>query len=244
VIIGAFTDKGKKREINEDDYYISDFDELGNGYCIIADGMGGHNAGEVASKIAIDVIRDCIDSKYSSDMSEQQIWDILNLSMEKANYAIYQKSMENEKYSGMGTTAIICLIHNKNAYIAHVGDSRAYLMRDGKMIQITTDHSMVEELINNGSITREEAANHPQKNVITRALGCEENIKIDTYTQKYSEKDILLICTDGLTNMLTCDEIIHVISECENIQHGVEKLVSLSNDKGGLDNITVVALGM
>ena len=103
---------------------------------------------------------------------------------------------------------------------------------------------MVEELINNGSITREEAANHPQKNVITRALGCEENIKIDTYTQKYSEKDILLICTDGLTNMLTCDEIIHVISECENIQHGVEKLVSLSNDKGGLDNITVVALGM
>jgi len=242
MMIGAFTDKGKTREHNEDSYYISDFSASGRGYCIVADGMGGHNAGEVASKIAIQEIKNNINHHYKEDMSEQQIEELLISSMKKANTVIFQKSLEEKKYSGMGTTAIVCLIHNNDVYIAHVGDSRAYLIRDNQIKQITVDHSVVEELIHNGSITREEAINHPQKHVITRALGCEEDIKVDIYKQKCKEKDILLICTDGLTNMLTDEEILQVIDNSPDMQRGVEKLVGLSNDKGGLDNITVVAL--
>ncbi len=245
VKIGAFTDKGKTREINEDNFFVSEFED-GSGirFCIIADGMGGHNAGEIASKIAIDEIQTYIKESYHEGMTDQQIIQMMQDSMKKANTVIYNKSLENEMYAGMGTTAILCFIQNHYLCVAHVGDSRAYLIRGNDMYQITTDHSMVEELVNSGSITREEAANHPQKNVITRALGGDKDTQVDIYIQEYMSNDIVLICTDGLTNMLTNSEILAVINSHNNLQLAVEELISIANDKGGLDNITVVAISL
>ncbi|WHH59894.1 Stp1/IreP family PP2C-type Ser/Thr phosphatase [Petroclostridium sp. X23] len=243
--IGAFTDKGKAREVNEDCFFVSKFsDEMCSGYCIIADGMGGHNAGEVASKMAIDEIQQYIKESYSHEMTHEQIIQILKESMNKANTIIYNKSLENELFSGMGTTAILCFVYHQSLYIAHVGDSRAYIIRGEEMYQITTDHSMVEELISSGSITREEAQNHPQKNVITRALGGDKDTPVDIYIQEYKPGDIILICTDGLTNMLTNSEILSVIKDNNDLQLAVEELITIANDKGGLDNITVVVLGL
>ena len=243
--IGAYTDKGKIREINEDNFFVSDFsNQLNGGFCIIADGMGGHNAGEVASRIAIEEIRAYILQYYQSNMSDKEIIEMLKSSMEKANEIIYNKAVENTDCSGMGTTCIICLMHHSYLYIAHVGDSRVYLIRDGDMVQITTDHSIVEELVNSGSITREEAQKHPQKNVITRALGGEKDVEIDIYIQECVRGDKFLICTDGLTNMLANDEILSVINSYNDLQLAVEKLIFLANDKGGLDNITAIVLNV
>lgn len=243
VIIGAFTDKGKTREVNEDNYFVSEFDNVsGNGYCIIADGMGGHNAGEVASKIAIEVIKENIQRNYRKEAGDAEIFELLKKSMQMANEVIYKESLKNDTQSGMGTTAILCLVHHSQLYIAHVGDSRVYMVQNGTISQITTDHSIVEELINSGSITREEADNHPQKNVITRALGGEEHTEIDIYVQPLQDSDIILICTDGLTNMLSDSEILREIETYQDLQKVVEKLVRMANDKGGYDNITVVAL--
>ncbi len=241
--IGAFTDRGKTRKINEDNFFISDFNlESGNGYCIIADGMGGHNAGEVASKIAIEKMKNHIQERYSEDMEKSQIIAILKEMMQKANRSIYWQSLQNKTQAGMGTTAIFCLLHNSSMYIAHVGDSRVYLIRDNGMHQITVDHSIVAELVNSGSITREEAEHHPQKNVITRALGGEQDTQVDIYVQQLETGDIILICTDGLTNMVRDTEILSEMKKWDNLQITVEKLVRLANDKGGLDNITVVAV--
>ncbi len=243
--LGAFTDKGKMREINEDNYYISGFDyeyQNENGYIIIADGMGGHNAGEVASQIAVDEIRKYISEKYQQAMTDEEIQNMIHESLVKANSVIFNRSNDNKQCTGMGTTAILCVIKSHRLYIAHVGDSRVYIIRNQILNQITTDHSIVEELVNSGSITREEAENHPQKNVITRALGAEEDIEIDIYLHNLEDKDIILLCTDGLTNMLTDEEIISEFSKDENIQLTIEKLVKMANDKGGLDNITAIAL--
>ncbi|MGE4282620.1 MAG: Stp1/IreP family PP2C-type Ser/Thr phosphatase [Clostridia bacterium] len=241
--IGAFTDKGKARDINEDCFFVSEFNlEDVFGYCIVADGMGGHNAGEIASSLAIEEIKKYIKDFYHPDMTDQQVIGIMNDSMSRANKTIYDKSLENQSYNGMGTTAIACIIYDKKIYIAHVGDSRAYLIHESSISQITTDHSMIEELINSGSITREEAQNHPQKNIITRALGGEENIPVDIHIQEYSEGDMIIMCTDGLSNMLTDLEILSVLKCRNHLQSAVEELISIANDRGGLDNITVVAL--
>ncbi len=243
--MGAFTDKGKMREINEDNYFICGFDneyENETGYIIIADGMGGHNAGEVASQIAIDEIRQYISQRYHQAISDEEIQNMMHESFVKANTVIFNSSNENEQCTGMGTTAILCVIKSHKLYIAHVGDSRVYIIRNKKINQITIDHSIVEELVNSGTITREEAENHPQKNVITRALGAEEQTEIDVDFHSLEDKDILLLCTDGLTNMLTNEEILSEFSKDENLQLTIEKLVKLANDKGGLDNITAIAL--
>lgn len=243
VRIGAFTDTGKTRKVNEDSFFVSNInDDPSIVYCIIADGMGGHNAGEVASKIAIEQISDYIQKAYNKDLSQNQVINVLQHSMNIANRAIYAKALESDDCYGMGTTAVICLVHQDDAFIAHIGDSRAYIIRDNNMYQITTDHSMVEELVSNGTITREQADCHPQKNVITRALGDKSDVKADIYIHTYAKNDIILICTDGLTNMLRDSEILAEMTECEDMQSAVEKLVHLSNDRGGLDNITVVAL--
>ncbi|NLY43577.1 MAG: Stp1/IreP family PP2C-type Ser/Thr phosphatase [Clostridiaceae bacterium] len=243
--LGAFTDKGRAREINEDNFFVSEPNEAsGARFCIIADGMGGHNAGEVASKMAIDEMRESIRQLYRAGMSDSQIIEVLKESMWKANAAIYYRAFENKLCAGMGTTAIVCFVNDRNAYIAHVGDSRAYLIRDKTISQITTDHSVVEELINSGTITREEAVSHPQRHVITRALGADKDIDIDIYVHKYISNDIILICTDGLTNMLNDSEIFEIIDRNQDLQCAVEELVLMANNKGGLDNITAVAIGL
>ncbi len=245
--IGAGTDKGKAREVNQDCFYISGFDGYSEiNYFIIADGMGGHNAGEIASTFTVEFIREYIDSKITPDKSGAEITELLNEAIRQANSAIFKKSAEDEDFAGMGTTVIICVINISDGklYTAHVGDSRLYLIHNGRINRITTDHSMVEELLSSGTITKEEAVKHPKKNVITRAVGGEITIKTDMFIDSVTENDIVLVCTDGLTNMLNEQEILGTISAHEDLQIAVNELIELANLQGGLDNITVIAIGL
>lgn len=241
--IGVKTSKGKIREINQDSYYISDDENCP--LFIIADGMGGHKAGEIASRMAVEIISSSFLDQIkgsSSEMDDDSIINAIRNSIYKANDEIYRKSNEVEEYSGMGTTVTMAYENNGKLFIGHVGDSRAYLLRDNQLWQMTKDHSLVEELIKNGSITREEARFHPQKNIITRALGIDKEVEIDLIVKEKFKDDILILCTDGLTNMLNDDEIKELLISSDNMQKACDFMVQLSNEKGGLDNISVVAV--
>ncbi|MBM7615846.1 Stp1/IreP family PP2C-type Ser/Thr phosphatase [Alkaliphilus hydrothermalis] len=236
------TDVGKVREINEDNYCIMN---EGLEMYMVADGMGGHNGGEVASSIAIDIIREHI-IKYISgegeDLEEQGIKGILFEAFNRANKEILSHSEVDEECDGMGTTATLVLRVNDQLYIGHIGDSRAYLIRKGQIRQITQDHSLVAELVRQGSISEREAMKHPQKNIITRALGTDENIKVDISNTDIQDEDILVLCTDGLSNFVDKYEIEKIVLETEDCQACCRELVSLANQRGGFDNITVIVI--
>lgn len=239
--IGVKTDVGRIRGNNQDAYYISPKGDYP--LFIIADGMGGHKAGEIASKMAIEIISDNLKNLLTKlTVEDKDVKDIIENSILQANDKIYKKSMENEKFSGMGTTVTLACAINEKIFIGHAGDSRAYLLRNGTLSQMTEDHSLVEELIRNGSISKEEAKHHPQRNIITRAVGTSQEIKADLVVESKRKDDILLLCTDGLTNMLDDDEIRDSLLINEDIQKACEELVKLSNDKGGFDNITILAV--
>ncbi len=236
------SDKGKVRELNEDSCKVIIGKNGVPDTFIIADGMGGHNSGEVASRIAVEFAQEYLQNNAESFTEEENILSEIEKLMEAANSTVYQKSKESEENAGMGTTFVVTVIFNSKFYIGHVGDSRVYLIREGKIEQLTTDHSFIEELIKNGSLTREEAENHPKKNIITRALGCEENILIDTLSIGVNKNDTFVLCTDGLSNMLTGDEILSVIANNDDINVSCGELVRLANEKGGEDNITVIII--
>ncbi|NLW23162.1 MAG: Stp1/IreP family PP2C-type Ser/Thr phosphatase [Tissierellia bacterium] len=239
--IGVKTDAGRVRDINQDAYYVSSNEEYP--LFIVADGMGGHKAGEVASRMAIEIIsKKLIESLKNLILDDKGIQDLIKESIFLANEEIYQKSLEDEKFSGMGTTVILAYVTDNKIFIGHVGDSRAYLLRKGVLHQITQDHTLVEELIKNGSISREEAKHHPQRNIITRAVGTSKNIDLDLIIEQKYKDDILLLCSDGLTNMLKDEEIRESLLTNKDIQIACEDLIRLSNDRGGYDNITVLAV--
>lgn len=239
--IGVKTDTGRIRDNNQDAYYLPSDKNVP--LFIIADGMGGHKAGEIASSLAIDLISENFNKFLDMEnVNEENIKENILKSINKANEKIYKKAMKEEDCSGMGTTVTLAYISNKNLYIGHVGDSRAYAFKDGNLLQITEDHSLVEELIKNGSISKEEAKYHPQRNIITRAVGTSKNIEVDIMALSKKTVEILLLCTDGLTSMLDDDEIKNTLINSENMQLACEDLVKLSNDKGGYDNITVLAI--
>ncbi|CCQ96060.1 Serine/threonine phosphatase stp [[Clostridium] ultunense Esp] len=239
--IGVKTDIGRIRDINQDAYYISSHKE--HPLFIIADGMGGHKAGEIASRMAVEIISSRLEKDLKRlELDDSGIKDKIVCSISKANEKIYRKALEEEKFSGMGTTVTLAYKNNEKIFIGHVGDSRAYLFRKGVLSQITKDHSLVEELIRNGSISKEEAKLHPQRNIITRAVGTSKEIESDLIVQENNKGDILLLCTDGLTNMLMDEEIKEYLLVNEDMQKVCDELVKLSNDKGGYDNITVLAI--
>ncbi|HEX9060117.1 MAG TPA: Stp1/IreP family PP2C-type Ser/Thr phosphatase [Clostridia bacterium] len=237
---GVKSDRGIIRELNEDSY------NLITGYpnvpvCfIIADGMGGHNSGEVASRTAVDSISNSILQQGEALSDESKIQETIENIIYKANSEIYELSKQQVQNSGMGTTLILSVIVNKKLYIGHLGDSRVYVVRDGMMERITTDHSYIEELIKNGSISRQEALNHPQKNLITRALGCFEQIEVDTFSCNVKDNDIFLMCTDGLTNMVDEETIKDILERYDDPEKACEELVREANARGGEDNITVI----
>lgn len=237
---GVKSDKGLVRIINEDSYNVL------AGYTgvpvtfIIADGMGGHNSGEVASKLAVDYTSKQILEYPESLCREESVLASIKEIMEKANSYVYAKSLEHRENAGMGTTLIIAVICEQKLYIGHIGDSRVYHIRDGRMSRITTDHSFIEELIKTGSLTREEAERHPKRNIITRALGCSEEIEIDFYSCEIEGSDIFVMCTDGLTNMVTENEIMEVLEKMEDPELTCDELVQRANRMGGEDNITVI----
>ncbi|MFT9494275.1 Stp1/IreP family PP2C-type Ser/Thr phosphatase [Anaerosolibacter sp.] len=238
--IGAISHTGLIRDINQDSYFVSE-DKMN--LFIVADGMGGHKAGEVASSIAIDSVKKYIEEHISQKNGEydEAVSRIIEEAIVDANTKIFNKSMEEEKYQGMGTTLTMAFIQSK-LFIGHIGDSRAYLIRNNEIKQITQDHSLVAELLRNGTITEKEAKTHPQKNIITRALGTEENIQIDIYTIELLAEDIIVLCSDGLSNLVEQMEIKECLTNSNSMQSGCEHLVDLANERGGYDNITIIGI--
>ena len=234
------SDVGKKRTQNEDSFYASDFIK-NTGYIIVADGMGGHNAGEIASKMAVDTIREYF-SENADWKTVNDIRRILKESIEQANKKIFEKSQTDEILFGMGTTIVLCIIEENNLYIANVGDSRLYHIKKDVINQVTKDHSLVQELIDQGEISEEEAENHPNKNVITRAVGTNEEVEIDFYKFCADENDTVVICTDGLSNMVKKEEILNISNEYGDVCECAKKLVDEANLNGGPDNITVAVI--
>lgn len=237
----AGTDKGLVRELNEDCFEcVCEVPGIPATF-IIADGMGGHNGGEVASREAVDFVTRQIRQTPGLFSNADQFPEILEKLMLEANRTVYGKAAGNPDYFGMGTTLIIMILHEGKGYIAHVGDSRVYHISAQGIQRLTVDHSYIEELVRNGSLTREEAENHPKRNVITRALGCMEELQPDIYACEFQEGDCLVLCTDGLSNMLE-DEEIQEIVESREPKDACSVLIASANERGGEDNITVIVV--
>lgn len=236
--MGAYSDTGRVRKINEDSYFSYRNESLIG--AMVADGMGGHTKGEVASKMTTMIVKDHIIRKFNPDMDYVELGEMIRCAFIEANAEIYEYSRRIENSKGMGTTASMAFIFKGKLIVVHVGDSRVYTVKNGKIKQITTDHSLVQELISRGRITSADAKNHPQKNVITRAIGTEASIKVDVRIVDYNDETVI-VSSDGLTNLVSDTQIMEIIDECEDLQAGVEALVALANKKGGMDNITCIA---
>ena len=228
---GTVSITGKVRDKNEDNYLVSDRGKLH--IVAVADGMGGHKAGDVASSTAIKVIKN-----YDFGINDivGDVKDCINI----VNDKILKKSNNHPEYKGMGTTLTLGIINNNYLVLGHIGDSRAYLYHNDFLEQITDDHSYVADLLRQGVITEEEAENHPKKNLLLRALGLEEEVEIDIIEQELSDQEILLLCSDGLTNMKNDEQIQSVLSKDLKLQEQAELLSDKANAAGGYDNITAV----
>lgn len=233
------TDIGKKRQLNQDFVYSTDeaVGKLNNLY-IVADGMGGHNAGDFASKYAVEtVVREIKGSV------ETKPFRILGKSIRVANELIRLKARENIALNGMGTTIVVASIDEEHQLeVANVGDSRLYIIRDNEIRQITRDHSLVEEMVRMGGMNRESARNHPDKNIITRAIGARDSIEVDFFQEELNENDLVLMCSDGLTNMLTDEEILNICYSKSDLNDIASELIDQANKNGGKDNIAVVLI--
>ena len=232
----AITDIGRKRELNEDYIYTSGqpIGALPNLF-IVADGMGGHKAGDYASVHTVDRFVEVI-----RELGEEHgVQDAINEAVTAANAYRYQRSRENSNLSGMGTTLVLASCIGNEAIVANIGDSRLYLVNDA-MTQITRDHSLVEEMVTLGGIDREMARNHPDKNIITRAVGVKEKVAADFFEVDLTKGDKLLLCSDGLTNMLRDEEIYQIIQDNKELEQAAKALVDAANENGGRDNIAVV----
>lgn len=238
--IAAKTDVGSVRQSNQDSYAAGEF-ENGVAWAVVCDGMGGNAGGNIASSAAVKTISERITSAYRENMTSSSIKNLLVTAVTNANFEIFDTAAANPELSGMGTTVVAAIMTKKVIYIAHAGDSRAYLITADEIKQITKDHSVVQELLDLGEITAEEAADHPRKNLITRALGVEEILKVDFTVQDIKGDETLLICTDGLTNEVAPDDIKQVFSE-KPFEETADILVDMANENGGKDNITVVAI--
>lgn len=236
----AKTDKGQVREMNQDYYYTStSLDEVQ--LYILADGMGGYNGGEIASSLAVQTAKNYIENNFKEiEKDKDSIIQLLGSSMEYANMVVYEKAKENPELQGMGTTLEICLIYNNKAYIGHVGDSRIYRIRKQFIRKLTQDHSYVQKLVKEGTITKEQAQHHPQKNMLMKALGCNAFVEPDVMVKGFLKDDILIMCSDGLTNLVDQTTIYEMASK--NIEQATKDLVQLANERGGYDNITVVII--
>ncbi len=236
---GAVTDIGMKRKINEDNYYVNENNTFP--YAIVADGMGGHQAGEVASMMAVDIIKEYLGKNLSGELDYVETGETVRQAFIFANSIIYSYAKKHYKIMGMGTTATLAMVYRDKLISAHVGDSRAYTVGNGNIQQITRDHSYVQELVARGEISPEMAKTHPKKNYITRAMGAEDTVKVDISIRPYNGETIVL-CSDGLTNFVDDPEILTHILDEKALQENAQSLVDLANSRGGGDNITIIAL--
>ena len=233
----SLTDIGKKRTMNQDYIFTSEtpIGSLPNLF-IVADGMGGYNGGDYASSLACEVVKKSIVSSKAKNPR-----DIFSEAISLANETVLNKASETEVLSGMGTTIVIATIIGDILHVANVGDSRLYIAGDS-IRQITIDHSYVEEMIKVGSLSRDLARNHPQKNIITRAIGAEKNISPDFFTVRLNPGELILMCSDGLSNMIEDDEMLLILKKKRDLAGKVEELIKVANENGGKDNEAVIVI--
>lgn len=235
------TDVGRVRQENQDDYRAG---ELPGGavWALVCDGMGGAKGGREASQGACNVIENFFQEQYAQCGAGQEE-PFLKKALLYANRFVFQKAAHEEALAGMGTTAVCALVRSGNVYLCHAGDSRAYLIRDGKLTQLTHDHSYVQELVDCGTITEEEAEHHPQKNIITKALGVDYRLEPEFTAAKLKREDRLLLCTDGLTNMVPVEEMEELLAQ-GTFYDLPDRLIETANAHGGSDNITALLLAV
>ncbi|HHY92798.1 MAG TPA: Stp1/IreP family PP2C-type Ser/Thr phosphatase [Firmicutes bacterium] len=237
--VWAQTDVGCVRTNNEDAYWEGG--DAGWHLAVVADGMGGHQAGEVASRVAVEVVGRLVQAADPAGKSPAACQQLLSTAVARANEKVYALARQEPAFAGMGTTLTAALIHGSALELAHVGDSRAYRLRAGRLELLTEDHSLVQELVNKGTLSPAEARFHPQRHILTRALGTEPELKVDLKHQETLPGDVLLLCTDGLSGVLEDAELEEVLNRVPRREVTAE-LVHRANSKGGRDNITVVVV--
>lgn len=236
---GFKSDRGTVRHNNEDSCFVMPKEQ----FYMVADGVGGNNAGEEASSLAVSSIAEYIKANPLTVVEkDEDVCKYINDCVEMANQKVIKHAKEERNNAGMATTLVVCHIRDGKAFFANAGDSRAYIFRNGKLCQITEDHSYVNKLLKGGIISEEEAKNHSQKNMITKALGAENVVNGDLYHAELEIGDIIVLCTDGLYGELSTEEMEEILDTNENMLVLTEKLIKKANDKGGKDNITVVCL--
>lgn len=234
------TDRGQLRSSNEDAGGVF-YNEEGQVLAIVADGMGGHQAGEVASQLAVSILKEKWEQSQPFQTPIQaESW--LQTVVEQMNTIVYERSLEDQEFDGMGTTIVISICTEDFVTIAHIGDSRFYLLRDEMLEQITEDHSLVNELIRTGQISKVDAEQHPRKNVLLRAVGTEENVAVDIETIGWDQGNSALLCSDGLTNKISDEEIEHYLRTTSNLNDVAKELIHVANERGGEDNITIALI--
>jgi protein phosphatase len=227
----GLSDRGRKRNVNEDTFFVHAEDGLG----LVADGMGGHQAGEVASSLIAQVFKD-----RSPEPASRKPGEVLKGLIEEANARIIQKSQDKTEFHGMGSTVTALLFGPEGYTVAQVGDSRAYLLRDGRLQQITEDHSLVQAQINMGVITKEQAKHSRLKHILTRSMGGHEDVAVDLHQGEVKPGDIYLLCSDGFHGELNEEEIANLLALPEDLPQKARNLINFANDRDGSDNITVV----
>lgn len=242
----AISDVGRKRSANEDSYFADTELRL----FVVADGMGGHAAGEVASRIAVDSIHNFVEFTdhdkditwpYDFDETLSMGGNRLKTAIQSAHAKVLETTGNKKELQGMATTVVSILVEAGKTQVAHVGDSRAYLIREGKLIQLTSDHSWVNEQLRSGAITSAQARNHPYRNIVTRALGGPNPVDVDVSEEGMQDGDIVLLCSDGLNTMITDDDILNIVAQNqEDIDKACQELIDRANQNGGEDNVTAI----
>lgn len=233
------SDIGKRRKSNQD--YTATFTNQKNQLlALLADGMGGHQAGDIASRQAVEEIGIAWEATMIDDSEKAVQWFLQHI--QQTNQRIFEKGQSQPTLSGMGTTLEVVTLLDNHLALAHVGDSRIYLFREQRLIALTEDHSLVNALLKSGEITQEMAENHPRKNIITRSLGMPGSLEVDVAIHRIEDHDQLLLCSDGLTNMVSEPKITQILLEAASLQDASQRLIEEANAKGGLDNITVLLI--
>ena len=234
----GLTDPGNIRQQNQDSYAIVPFgrDRV---LMIVCDGMGGAKSGNVASSLAVEVFTDEVRRTQRPGMTPEKAAAMLRSALELSNSAVYEQSQLSDDFTGMGTTLVAALVTAKSCRVVNVGDSRAYLISGDTITQVTRDHSFVEDLVERGIISRADARTHPRKNIITRAVGVEPMVECDVFAPKLKKNDLLLLCSDGLTNAVADEELLETVSQCKDLEKAAQALLDLALQRGAPDNVTV-----
>jgi len=234
------TDTGLVRKNNEDFHAVLTVGQ--DAVFAIADGMGGHAVGELASRTAVQYVLSSLPRELETATSKKSLEDVLHLMVEKANVQVYLESLNNKEYKGMGTTLTIAVLRDWRLYLSHIGDCRVYLLHGSALNRLTVDHTLVQELVDSGSITEEEALSHPKRHVLLKSLGVNEYMSPDTYSFDISEGDLILMCTDGLYGYIEEEEIRSILRHHKDLGACAKQLIDAANCAGGKDNVTVILI--